>query len=81
MLVRLMLVLIKNVIKVTLDMYGKWIIIAAFATIGIITDIIVLWETFSGKSIVDVIWEFLAIETDKSQTNAQSSRSDRSEEK
>ncbi|MCR5591369.1 MAG: hypothetical protein K6F73_07510 [Lachnospiraceae bacterium] len=54
---KLTIILIKNAIKVTLDLYAREILIYGFITVEIITISIVLWETFTGKSIVDVIWD------------------------
>ncbi len=53
---KLMIVLIKNTIKVTLEMYGVDIIIAIFAIVELATCTIVMWETITGKNLVDVIF-------------------------
>ena len=43
-------------------MYGTQIIIAAFMIVELATDVIVLWETFTGKNLVDVIWDLLGLD-------------------
>lgn len=84
---KLILLIIKNLIKTFLEMYFREIVIYGFIIVETITNLIVLWETFTGKNLVDVIADLLATETDllatemeKSQTNAPSMPSDRFEE-
>ena len=52
---KLMIIIAKSAIKTTLNMYMTDILIAVFAVVEIVTCSLVLWETFTGKNIVDVI--------------------------
>lgn len=54
-LLKLMIIIAKNAIKTTLNMYMTDILIAVFVVVEIVTCSLVLWETFTGKNIVDVI--------------------------
>ena len=54
---KLTITIIKSTIKTIEQMYGVWIIIALFCIVELATAILVLWETFTGKSIVDVLWD------------------------
>ena len=54
---KLTITIIKNTIKTIGQMYGIQIIIALFCIVGLVTMVLVLWETFTGKSIVDVLWD------------------------
>ena len=54
-LLKLMIIIAKSAIKTTLNMYMTDILIAVFVVVEIVTCSLVLWETFTGKSIVDVI--------------------------
>lgn len=47
--------IVKCAVKTILSMYARDILIIAFAVIEIVNCSLVLWETFTGKSIVDVI--------------------------
>ncbi|MBR6823089.1 MAG: hypothetical protein IKM87_08050 [Clostridia bacterium] len=54
-LLKLMIIIAKSAIKTTLNMYMPDILIAVFVVVEIATCSLVLWETFTGKNIVDVI--------------------------
>lgn len=54
---RLTFIIIKNTIKVIEEMYGIDILIALFIIVELVTVTIVLWETFTGKNLVDVLWD------------------------
>ena len=49
-----------TMLKVLAEMYSREIIICVFILVEIPTCIIALWEAFTGKSIVDVIWDALS---------------------
>lgn len=67
-------IIIKNLIKTTLNLYGKDILIAIFVTVELITCSIVLWETISGKNLVDVVWDFITRDESKPTEQSQSSK-------
>lgn len=67
-------IIIKNLIKTTLNLYGKDIMIAIFVTVELITCSIVLWETISGKNLVDVVWDFITRDESKPTEQSQSSK-------
>lgn len=67
-------IIIKNLIKTTLNLYGKDILIAIFVTVELITCSIVLWETISGKNLVDVAWDFITRDESKPTEQSQSSK-------
>lgn len=54
-LLKLMIIIAKSAIKTTLNMYMTDILIAVFAVVEIVNCSLILWETFTGKNIVDVI--------------------------
>lgn len=54
-MLKLMIIIVKSAIKTTLNMYMTDILIAVFVVVEIVTCSLVLWETFTGKNIVDVI--------------------------
>lgn len=56
-MVRLSILIAKSVIKTIEQMYGIQIIIALFCIVELATVVLVLWETFTGKNIVDVLWD------------------------
>ena len=60
-MVRLSILIAKSAIKTIEKMYGIQIIIAAFMIMELATVVIVLWETFTGKNLVDVIWDLLGL--------------------
>lgn len=60
-MVRLSILIAKSAIKTIEKMYGTQIIIAAFMIVELATVVIVLWETFTGKNLVDVIWDLLGL--------------------
>lgn len=60
-MVRLSILIAKSAIKTIEKMYGTQIIIAVFMIVELVTDVIVLWETFTGKNLVDVIWDLLGL--------------------
>ena len=67
-------IIIKNLIKTTLNLYGKDILIAIFIAVELITCSIVLWETISGKNLVDVVWDFITRDGSKPTEQSQSSK-------
>lgn len=60
-MVRLSILIAKSAIKTIEKMYGTQIIIVAFMIVELATAVIVLWETFTGKNLVDVIWDLLGL--------------------
>ena len=54
-LLKLTIIIAKSAIKTTLNMYMTDILIAVFVVVEIVTCSLVIWETFTGKNIVDVI--------------------------
>ena len=67
-------IIIKNLIKTTLNLYGKDIMIAIFVIVELTTCAIVLWETISGKNLVDVVWDFIIRDESKPTEQSQSSK-------
>lgn len=72
-------IIIKNLIKTMLNMYGTDIIIAMFIAVELITCTIVFWETITGKNIIDVMWDYIF--RDDSKPTEQSLSSKTSSEK
>lgn len=60
-MVRLSILIAKSAIKTIEKMYGIQIIIALFCIVELVTVVLVLWETFTGKNLVDVIWDLLGL--------------------
>lgn len=58
---KLTIIIIKSTLKTIEQMYGVWIIITLFCIVELATLVIVLWETFTGKNLVDVIWDLLGL--------------------
>lgn len=58
---KLTIIIIKSTLKTIEQMYGVWIIITLFCIVELVTLVIVLWETFTGKNLVDVIWHLLGL--------------------
>lgn len=54
-LLKLMIIITKSAIKTTLNMYMTDILIAVFVVVEIVNCSLILWETFTGKNIVDAI--------------------------
>lgn len=50
-----MIIIAKSAIKTTLNMYMTDILIAVFVVVEIVNCSLILWETITGKNIVDVI--------------------------
>lgn len=48
---------VKVLLKAIYNAYGSYILIAGFYLVMIPTFVIVLWETFTGQSIIDKIWD------------------------
>lgn len=67
-------IIIKNLIKTTLNMYGINIIIAMFIAVELITCTIVFWETITGKNIIDVMWDYIFGDESKPTEQSQSSK-------
>lgn len=67
-------IIIKNLIKTTLNMYGIEIIIAMFIAVELITCTIVFWETITGKNIIDVMWDYISGDESKPTEQSQSSK-------
>ena len=60
-MVRLSILIAKSAIKTIEKMYGIQIIIALLCIVELVTVALVLWETFTGKNLVDVIWDLLGL--------------------
>lgn len=60
-MVRLSILIAKSAIKTIEKMYGIQIIIALLCIVELATVVLVLWETFTGKNLVDVIWDLLGL--------------------
>ena len=67
-------IIIKNLIKTTLNMYGIEIIIAMFIAVELITCTIVFWETITGKNIIDVMRDYIFKDESKPTERSQSSK-------
>lgn len=67
-------IIIKNLIKTTLNMYGTDIIIAMFIAVELITCTIVFWETITGKNIIDVMRDYIFRDESKPTEQSQSSK-------
>lgn len=67
-------IIIKNLIKTTLNMYGIDIIIAMFIAVELTTCAIVIWQTISGKNLVDAVWDFITRDESKPTEQSQSSK-------
>ena len=48
---------VKELLKAIYHAYGFYILVGGFYLVEITTCAIVLWETFTGKSIIDKIWD------------------------
>ena len=49
---------VKTLLKALYHAYGFYILVTGFYLVEITTCAIVLWETVTGKSIIDKIWDF-----------------------
>lgn len=67
-------IIIKNLIKTTLNMYGLNIMIAIFVTVELTTCTIVIWQTISGKNLIDAVWDFITRDESKPTERSQSSK-------
>ncbi len=67
-------IIIKNLIKTTLNMYGIEIIITMFIVVELTTCAIVIWQTISGKNLVDAVWDFITRDESKPTEQSQSSK-------